>query len=78
MFALAGFNPPEHGNHIGSEAETNPAKAKRRNQGNGNGHTGDELDSRCRVIVKEPEIAAAAAMPKSIRFGEERAVISDW
>lgn len=27
--------------------------------------------------MKEPEIAAAAAMPKSIRFGEERAVISN-
>ena len=45
LFALAGFNPPEHGNHIGSEAETNLPKAKRRHQGNGNGHTGDELEA---------------------------------
>ena len=36
-----------------------------------------DSDSRSRVIAKEPAMAAATAMPRSIRFGEVRAVISD-
>ena len=36
-----------------------------------------EFDSRSRVIENDPATAAATAMPRSIRFGDVRAVISD-
>ena len=36
-----------------------------------------ELDSRSRVMAKDPATAAAIAIPKSIKLGDVRAVISD-